>query len=164
MRQLSLKLTIVLVTLFSFLSPVAIQAGNTGGGPIQPGANLGLCTFIGPICTALGLSDKSADEAKEGALGFATERIQQVVSLIFIGIIVISVFIIVQAGVKYIQSQGEEGKIAEAQKAIRSVFVGIAILFVGIIGLILVLAFFGGTGLLGSGNTIDDVFNPPGSN
>ncbi len=140
------------------VSAAGSTTSETGAGGVNEGT-IGICTFIGPICNALGIN--SAENATGQVIGFTQTRLQQIVSLLFIGIIIISVFIIVQAGVKYIQSQGEEGKIAEAQKAIRSVFIGIAVLFVGIIGLILVLAFFNASGLVANQEDINDVFNVP---
>src|SRR5690606_26169469 len=65
-----------------------------------------------------------------------------ITTLIFIVIILFAVFIIIKAAVKYIRSEGDDTKIQEAQKAIKSVFVGIAALFIGVIGIIIVLAFF----------------------
>jgi heme/copper-type cytochrome/quinol oxidase subunit 2 len=74
--------------------------------------------------------------------------IQLALSLIFIAIVIIAIYIIIKAAIKYIRSEGDEDKIQDAQKAIKSVFVGIAALFVGIIGLVLVLAFFQATGAI----------------
>lgn len=155
-------LTIVLLIQTAGFLVMPAFAQETGGQITPDGATgtIGICTFIGPICTALGITG-STDAAGQTAINLTTTRISQVVSLIFIGIIILSVFIIIQAGVKYIQSQGDEGKIGEAQKAIKNVFIGIAVLFVGVIGIILVLAFFNGTGLLGSNVSIDQIFNPP---
>jgi NADH:ubiquinone oxidoreductase subunit 6 (subunit J) len=106
-----------------------------------------ICTFIGPICRAIGIDDQ-ATNASEAAGNFVRQRAQLVLSLVFVGIILLAVVIIIQNGIKYIQSQGNEGQIKDATKAIKSVFIGIGILFVGIAGIILVLAFFGGLGFL----------------
>ena len=129
-----------------FVSPVGVSAQQ--GEDLGTG-RVGVCTFIGPICNALGIN--SGDPGQTAA---TTVRgwVNLGITLLFIGIILIAVFIIVQAAVKYIQSQGDEGKIAEAQKAIKSVFIGIALLFVGIIGIVLVLAFFSATNFLGGGD------------
>ncbi len=86
-------------------------------------------------------------------------------NLIFIGIIIISIYIIIKAALKYIRSEGDETKIQESQKAIKSVFIGIAALFVGVIGIIIVLAFFNATNVVnqnqnGTGNNfIDTILN-----
>lgn len=71
-----------------------------------------------------------------------------IVSLIFVAIIIFSIYVIIKAAIKYIRSEGDPAKIEEAQKAIKAVFVGIAALFVGLIGIIVVIAFFGAGGAL----------------
>lgn len=76
--------------------------------------------------------------------------------LIFVGIIIVAIYIIIKAAVKYIQSEGDETKIGEAQKAIKSVFVGIASLFVGIIGIVIVLAFFNASGAVDTSGVTQD--------
>ncbi|MBL8014882.1 MAG: hypothetical protein JNK26_01685 [Candidatus Doudnabacteria bacterium] len=129
--------------LFTSAQPVAAQ--------IQAGQQVTVCSFIGPICDALGIKNNLGG-AGQTAAGLVRTWVNLGITLLFIGIILIAVYIIVKAAITYIQSQGDEGKIAEAQKAIKSVFIGIALLFVGIIGIILVLAFFGATGLLGGGD------------
>jgi uncharacterized membrane protein YidH (DUF202 family) len=73
-----------------------------------------------------------------------------IVSLIFVAIIIFSIYVIIKAAIKYIRSEGDPAKIEEAQKAIKSVFIGIAALFVGLIGIIIVIAFFGAGGALNS--------------
>lgn len=133
-----------------FISPggVAAQSSDELGSGT---GRVGVCTFIGPICTALGIN--TTDNPGQVATTTVRGWVNLGITLLFIGIILIAVFIIVQAAVKYIQSQGDEGKIAEAQKAIKSVFIGIALLFVGVIGIVLVLAFFNGTGIIGGTDT-----------
>lgn len=128
-----------------FVTPGVVQASGTSLGE----GKVGVCTFIAPICNALGINTDNP-----GQVATTTVRgwINLGITLLFIGIILIAVFIIVQAAIKYIQSQGDEGKIAEAQKAIKSVFIGIALLFVGIIGIVLVLAFFNAGGLITPGD------------
>ncbi len=89
---------------------------------------------------------------------------QFALSLIFVGIIIIAVYIIIKAAVKYIRSEGDETKIQEAQKAIKSAFVGLIALFVGIIGLVLILVIFDALGGLQQGQEtpgiIDDILDP----
>lgn len=81
-------------------------------------------------------------------------------SLIFIGIILLAVYVIVKAAVKYIRSEGDDGKIQEAQKAIKQVFIGIGALFVGLIGLVIIIVFFNATGALNDTDIPDDTGNP----
>jgi len=152
MNKLRKMMGVAFTTLMLFLyAPVSTSA-----------ASINICTFIGPICTALGINVDDPTNAGDAALTFLKSRGELILSLVFIGIILLSVVIIIQAGVKYIQSQGDEGKIAESTKAIKSVFIGIGVLIVGIAGLILVLVFFNATGFLSSdtsGTTQQDCIN-----
>jgi len=78
-------------------------------------------------------------------------------NLIFVGLIIIAVFIIIRSAIKYIQSEGNESKIQEAQKAIKAVFVGIAVLIVGIVGIFIILAFFQASGATNVTNTPQEI-------
>ncbi len=128
-------------------NPVPVYAGGNG--------EIGLCTFLPQaLCETFGLG--SGAEASANAGTVVRRWIDLGVTVLFAAIVIIAVYVIVTNAVKYIQSQGEEGKIQEATKAIKSVFIGIALLFVGIVGLVLVLAFFGGSGLLDQGVDCED--------
>ncbi len=143
MNKLRKMMGVALTTLMLFLyAPTAVSA-----------AGVNICTFIGPLCTALNIDPENPTGAGDAALTFVRSRGELILSLVFIGIILLSVVIIIQAGVKYIQSQGDETKIQESTKAIKSVFIGIGVLIVGIAGLILVLVFFNATGFLTSSGT-----------
>lgn len=161
--RITLGILVLLIFSVSLALPVAAEEGRGDPGGVTRDEPIGICTFIGPICEAIGISDDDTSTSGKSALNFTTSRASQIVSLIFIGIIIIAIFIIVRAGVQYIQSQGQEEKIADAQKAIKSVFIGIAVLFVGIVGLILVLAFFRGTSLIGGENSLQDIFRTTGT-
>lgn len=147
LRQFAIALMLAVLGLT--LSSQTVLAQQAQQAPAVP---VNACTFIRPICDAIGLTEPGGSgeilEGGDGARQFLSGRLQLILSLVFVGIILLSVVIIVQSGVKYIQSQGDAGKIEEATKAIKTVFVGIAILFVGIAGLILVLFVFNATGLL----------------
>lgn len=153
MKKFLTVLAFGLMSSFILVSGANVAAGTidpgTGGGSNLGEGSVGVCTFIGPICDALGIRTGNAGET---AATTVRTWVNLGITILFIGIILLAVFIIVQAAIKYIQSQGDEGKIAEAQKAIKSVFIGIALLFVGIIGIVLVLAFFSATNLLGGGS------------
>lgn len=62
--------------------------------------------------------------------------------LLFTGIIIVAIVYSALAGLKYIRSQGEAEKIEEAQNALKAVFIGVAAVFVGIIGVILISGIF----------------------
>lgn len=63
--------------------------------------------------------------------------------VLFIGIMLVWVSIVIRSAIKYIQSQGDEGMIAESMKRIRNVLVGIAFTFGVVVVTSLVAAFFG---------------------
>lgn len=134
---------IAVLAMFSlaFMSPVAVHAQDAN-------ANLLCKTF--PFLAGIGIFGINdalcgTGDTSDVALETATATIslfQLVTSLIFIAIIIIAVYVIVKAAIKYIRSEGDESKVQEAQKAIKTVFIGIAALFIGILGVVLVLAFF----------------------
>jgi hypothetical protein len=64
-------------------------------------------------------------------------------NLVFPFIILIGIFVIVNSAFKIVRSQGNTEQIEKAKKGFRGVFVGIAILIVGLIGYFLVISFFG---------------------
>ena len=128
----------VTIALVSFM-PVMITAAE----PVS--AQVGVCTFIQPLCDALGIGGNNSGDV---AVGLAARWFNLAITIIFTAIILIAVYVIVTNAIKYMQSQGDETKIGEAQKAIKSVFIGIALMFVGLVGIVLVLAFFGGNNLL----------------
>lgn len=105
---------------------------------------------INSLCTGV-----SADTTSETI----KSTFNLIVSLIFVAIIIFSIYVIIKAAVKYIRSEGDPAKIEEAQKAIKSVFIGIAALFVGLIGIIIIIAFFGAGDALQTNEVNDDV-NP----
>lgn len=63
-------------------------------------------------------------------------------SLIFIGILIFGIFYVIKGSLKIIQSEGNEDKIKEGVNIFKGVFIGILMIFIGILGLILVLGFF----------------------
>lgn len=128
----------VTIALISFV-PVMFTA------PQPAAAQVGVCTFIKPLCDALGIGGSDSGNV---AVGLAARWFNLAITVIFTAIILIAVYVIVTNAIKYMQSQGDEGKIGEAQKAIKSVFIGIALMFVGLVGIVLVIAFFGGNQLL----------------
>ncbi|KXK26784.1 MAG: hypothetical protein TR69_WS6001000805 [candidate division WS6 bacterium OLB20] len=78
-----------------------------------------------------------------GASGFVTSRIQLGLVLALGAVVLIAVVYAIMAAIKYIQSQGDAGKIEEAQKAIQAIFFGIGAMLIAIVGIVLVFVFFG---------------------
>lgn len=165
MKRLKVGITTFIFGLLMFSNVFTLFLRPVSAQPIAPGASVNICTFIAPICKAI-FGDAYTEGgpvpsgAGTSALGFITGRANTILSLVFIGIIILAVYIIVTSGIQYVRSKGDEKEIAAANKAIKSVFVGIGVLFVGVVGVILVLAFFGGLGLLDSTQTIEDVVTP----
>ncbi len=71
------------------------------------------------------------------------------VSLIFVGLVAFGIFIIVKAAYKIVRSEGNEDQLQEGAKAIKTVFIGLAMLVAGIVGLLVM------TYILGA----SDIFN-----
>ncbi len=62
--------------------------------------------------------------------------------LLFVSIILIAIVYAALAGLKYIRSQGETEKVEEAQNALKSIFIGVASVFVGVIVVALIAGIF----------------------
>ena len=78
-----------------------------------------------------------------GAAPFITGRVRTGLFVALGLLILVAVVYALLAAFKYIQSQGDPGKIEEAQKAIKAIFYGIAAMMIGIVGIVLVFVFFG---------------------
>lgn len=131
----------LLVLPFSSLASAQTQGGNSTQQSGSGDVNL-ICRifpFIADIEVTSGLCGGSATNTATtiGAwLRFG-------LSLIFIGIIIIAIVSIIKAAIEYIRSEGDEGKVQEASKSIKSVFIGIGALIVGLVGLAIVLTVIG---------------------
>ncbi len=123
---------IILTTIFLvnigilFLSPINAQ---------------GVCDFF--PCGDGGVVPGPGDPIPTGVALF-----RFAVGLIFTGFIAFGVYQIIKSGIKIIQSEGDESKVEEAAKAIKGVFIGIGMLLLGIIGIVVLLAFFGDASFL----------------
>lgn len=96
-----------------------------------------------------------------GVASFARDRITLALTLALGLIILVAVVYSLIAAFKYIQSQGDPGKIEEAQKAIKAIFMGIAAMLIGIVGVVLVYVFFGASG--GDASLYQTCISQPGS-
>jgi hypothetical protein len=74
---------------------------------------------------------------------FVSSRLQMILLLGLGAIVLVAVVFSALSAFKYISSQGDPGKIEEAGKAVQAIFLGIAVLFVAIVGIVLVFVFFG---------------------
>lgn len=73
---------------------------------------------------------------------FITGRVRVGLVIALALLILVAVVYALIAAFKYIQSQGDPGKIEEAQKAIKAIFYGVAAMMIGIVGIVLVFVFF----------------------
>ncbi|GIW58877.1 MAG: hypothetical protein KatS3mg086_162 [Candidatus Dojkabacteria bacterium] len=120
--------TSFLLVSFSFLNIVKAQ---------------GFCDFY-----PCGNNDPSIDESTEDDLS-ATLRIgfRLFTSLIFTVFIAYGIFLIIKASYIIIKSEGASENYEKGYKLIKGVYVGIIMIFIGLLGLIVVTALFGGTSI-----------------
>jgi hypothetical protein len=89
------------------------------------------------------------------------ERVENLVkfglSAIFVVIIIIGIYQIVRAVLKIIRSEGKQEDLEGGYNILKGVWVGIGLFFVGVIGLVIVLAVLDSGGIVST-----DVNNPPG--
>ncbi|RMD77222.1 hypothetical protein D6810_01535 [Candidatus Dojkabacteria bacterium] len=91
-------------------------------------------------CQILGCPDGMVDGAS--ILSSGSKFAEWFVSLIFVGLAILGVFVIIRAVVNIIRSEGSDTQLLEnSKKAIKGVLYGIVIFFVGVIGYVLVLNF-----------------------
>lgn len=74
---------------------------------------------------------------------YVNNRVKFVFFLVLGGLVVASVVYSIIAAYKYITSQGDTGKIEEANKSIKAIFMGIAAMVVGIVGMVIVFTVVG---------------------
>ncbi len=91
-------------------------------------------------CDILGCPESLIDGGQIVSSG--SSLVEYAVSLVFPGLIVIGVFVIVKSAYRFIKSEGVTQEIESSQKAIKRVFIGIIMLFLGFVGYILILSFF----------------------
>lgn len=77
-----------------------------------------------------------------------TSVIQVGISVAFVLIILYGIFLIIKAALTIIRSNGDPSQLESGVNMIRGVYIGIGIIFIGIIGLVIVIAFFGAGGIL----------------
>ncbi len=147
MKKIALSVLFLAISFFSMPFPVSAAGTNNLVCQIFPFLSSVDAFGINSLCS--GVTDPSA----------ATSFIRFLLSAVFVGIIIISIYVVIKSALKYIQSEGDDKKIGEASKAIKAVFIGIAALFVGVIGIIIVLAFFKATGALKTEDTPDIIDN-----
>jgi hypothetical protein len=76
---------------------------------------------------------------------YIVSRLQIALLLALGGVIIVAVVYAILAAFKYIRSEGDSGKMEEAQKSIKAIFMGIAALLIAIVGIVVVFVVFGAT-------------------
>lgn len=104
-------------------------------------------------------SNSTAFNACGDVNGQVTSVIKYGIAAVFGLIILYGIFLIIKAALTIIRSNGDPEQVQAGASIIRGVYIGIGIIFVGIIGLIVVIAFFGANGILNTtlnapGNTV----------
>jgi heme/copper-type cytochrome/quinol oxidase subunit 2 len=77
------------------------------------------------------------------ASDYITARARLALFMVLGGLVLISVVYALLAAFKYIRSEGDPGKMEEAQKSIKAIFFGIAAMIIAILGIVLVFVIFG---------------------
>lgn len=162
LKSLAFSILLSFVMLTSAGASFVYADGASHSTPTTTGGSV-ICNifpFLNGISFASSLCGSNLATAGQDAGKQVRNLVQFGLSLVFIAIIIFSVYIIIKAALKYIRSEGDESKIQEAQKAIKSVFIGIAALFIGVIGILIILAFFNATntGVNDTPNQINNVF------
>lgn len=127
MKKIILLITIVLLMFLSFFTPT--YAGSE---------DLGLCDFF--PCSESQQSpnlDEDVNSAAENLFIFVT-------TFSFTGIILVGIYYILRGSVQIIWAQGDASAVEKGFSKIKGVYVGIIILFVGLIGLVVLIVFFDG--------------------
>ena len=116
------SLVVVVLSVFSLGTLVSAL-------PILPDPILEILRLLGPggVCSSV----------------YITSRVQFILVVALGAIILVAVVYALLAAFKYVSSQGEAGKMEDAQKSIKAIFIGIAAMIIAIVGIILVFAIFG---------------------
>lgn len=83
------------------------------------------------------------------------------VTLIFALIIVYGIFMVIKASLRIIRSEGDPTKVQEGFSIVKGVMLGFIIIFIGIIGMVVVIYFFGAGKIVDTDPTIPDGVNIP---
>lgn len=129
------KLVYVLISLIIFLAGTIYT-------PIAQAQTL--CDF-GPCINEEDIG--SGTDLEENVNSTIENSVKLVLNLVFVGIIILGIFYVIKAAMKIIRGEGDPGVIQEGVTTIKSVYFGVALIFAGIIGLVIVSGIFGATTL-----------------
>ncbi len=123
-----------------FFVIVLILLYSTSGLFLNVHAQLSTCDFL--PCSDEQESDPNLGESLNSGL---ENTILTAIDLVFVGIIVYGIFLIIKSALKIIRSEANDEQLMSGYKGIKTVMIGIALIFVGIIGIVLITAIFGAT-------------------
>jgi len=69
--------------------------------------------------------------------------LSSILTIVFIVVFIVAIVYTFMAAIKYIRSEGNEQKVEEAKNAVKAVLFGVGAMFVAILGVVLISAFFG---------------------
>lgn len=128
-KGIRLSTVAVLLVLFLIVTGTTVMAASTANTSFLP-------TQITDIFNLLGPSGICASQ-------YVTTRVRWAFFLVLGGLVLVAVVYSILAAYKYVTSQGETGKIEEANKSIKAIFMGIAAMAVGIVGIVIVFTIIG---------------------
>lgn len=147
MIKLIKKITTIVFIGMGLMSLLPLQINAVNNTTIKGG----FCDFI--PCGIFGQTSANS------SLDTVSSYIRFGISLVFIGIIIFGVYQIIKGALKIIRSEGDPSKIEEGANVFKGVFIGIIMIFAGVIGLLILIAFFSS----GYGSNLN-LNNPAGTN
>ncbi len=150
MKSFKSKLYILISALsFLFLLPSSVKADSS-------------LPFTGGFCSFFPCDQFWKDDVTGGGSGALT-RVQSYIkygfSIVFVGIVIYGIFLVIKAALKIIRSEGDSAKVEEGYNMFKGVWIGIGLIFVGILGIVIIIALFNAVSL-----TNTPVENPGGIN
>lgn len=135
-----LVMAVTVVAMFSGMSTVSAQKAD---------ATSSVCIWGGiPILKDLcGNQTASGLATNPGTMIVGVAKI--ILTVFFVLVIAVAIFYIMKAALKYIRSEGDEKKVEQGKQAIKSILMGVAAVFVGVIGIVFILIVFNATGVNG---------------
>ncbi|MEI6887070.1 MAG: hypothetical protein WCK31_02420 [bacterium] len=127
--------------------------------PVSVNAQSLIPTFLDPLVKA------GSSLGTEPGTSTVT-LLSSILTIVFIVVFLVAIVYTFMAAIKYIRSEGNEQKVEEAKNAVKAVLFGVGAMFVAILGVVLISAFFGvtdptnTTGLTGAINDIKKLLAP----
>ncbi len=157
-RQQAIRYTLYAMSLGLFAFTVFTISPFLGRNTVQASSadSFTFCDIFpcpGPLNPDQGSSEDAVNNTIEEYVSFG-------LSIIFVLIIIYGIFLVIKASLTIIRAESNAEKVQEGFAGIKAVMIGIAVIFIGLIGLIVVVGLFSGSGIFSP-----DLESPdPGSN